>query len=456
MEALSRVGSSCVVAICVAPMLFLGSAFFLGMTERVTVCSQRALWQGQEEVKQGGCGGRAAQDGELVIFSCGLNESSLPVFTPPSPFEFTGKFKGVGLRMKSEIYQCFEKVNSRTINGTTYTEYEYSMQWTQSFQDERAWQNSKYDSDPKWLNNCGKQNQPWPEDLAADDTQVADSVDIGGYTLTQDWVDKIPLDKVVMVVQNESALPDGWETTATHYVYRDEDDDVFARVQFKGNDMERTVYTVLGEVNSNTMSDWTADDSWMCSGYTVGAMRSGVVSKDDFFTSLEGQTLAFTWVFRVLLFFAMWCACCMCFKPFEVVSSLVPFVGDFLSSSVNAVIACVTCPVACSCALGVIGVMWVAMRPLVGVPLLILFCCGISSVSAFLIYAEKNKKEEEEHGGDVDPEEGGGDDVPPEPVPEPVDPPAPEPESGAAESCQNEEAAVQPELDPETDVVTEV
>merc|ERR1719210_2025828 len=99
----------------------------------------RAITQGKDEVVQTGCE-HVTADGELVMFSCDLQSSGLPIFRGSADFTHL-QFQGIGLRTEAEILQCVEHTHTETREdrvggGTTeITTYTYHMEWRGDYLD---------------------------------------------------------------------------------------------------------------------------------------------------------------------------------------------------------------------------------------------------------------------------------------------------------------------------------
>jgi len=57
----------------------------------------------------------------------------------------------------------------------------------------------------------------------------------------------------------------------------------------------------------------------------------------------------------------------------------------------SVIIACVTCPLACACGVGVAGAVWVVMRPKVGLVMLAFFLLVFGGAAYLKWYAQKHK-----------------------------------------------------------------
>lgn len=395
----SRLLNSIICAVCIAPILVIISVFLLGFNERRAVCEARAFAAGEEAVKQVGCNGAASANGELVLFSCDLSREGLENLTfTGTDFEDVLGFQGTGLQAVSEMYQCVETESSETtkdsVGGgkTTVKTYTYSKEWRSSRVDSGAFAKKGSQS---FQDNCGTENPEWPVEVPRSQTKYAAEVRTGDFVIRSPLVSQVPLTARVLA----SSPPADWTLSAGRYESNkwEEANGIGAvRVSFKGTDWSSPKVTVLGE---NTLVDgegfigaWTAPDSWMCSGVQLGSLISGVASKSQFFDSLESGSHAITVLLRLLGFLLIWFALSRLAGPLEVAADCIPCVGPFLGDSIAAIACCVTCPPACACALGVIGVVWVFMRPLVGIPLMLIFLVTVGAYAYFVSQQREKKR----------------------------------------------------------------
>lgn len=397
----SRLCNSILMAICVAPIVLIVCCVVLGWNEQRAVCDSRAIIQGENEVINVGCGAGSAGSGDLVMFQCDLKQEDLPQLTAGGDFaNHIPNEKVVGLKTVSEMLQCVETVQSKTQKDstgggtTTVKTYTYSVEWRSSPVDSSGFKTTT----ASWQSNCGAPNPQWPSGLPLSSTAWVPKAKVGEYIVPQSFLRGVPLTRPLTSIN----VP-GWTLSSNTYFRSLNAQNGIGdmRASFAGNDWNSPEMTVLGLNTEGTIGQWSADDSWMCSGFTVGTLRAGVVSKEDLFAALRGEASATTWILRVVFLLLMWCGFSMLFKPLEVAADCIPCIGPCLGDSVSAITCCISLPMACACGMGVIGFMWVFMRPLVGVPLILIFCCTFGAAIGFKVYTSQNKK-----GGDADPEAG--------------------------------------------------
>jgi len=217
---------------------------------------------------------------------------------------------------------------------------------------------------------------------------------VGAFTVPQSFLRGISLNEPLLA----SSTPAGWgnESNGVYTWTTSEANQIGSvEVKFYGNDWSRPQVTVLGQNARGSVGRWTASDSWMCSGFTLGTLREGIHTIDELFAALKAEAHFITIFLRILGVVIMWMGFAMLFKPLEIAADCIPFVGPYLGDGVSCITGCITCPMAFCCGTGIIGFMWVFMRPLVGGPLLALWCCSCAlGPGLFYKYQQdKNKKD---------------------------------------------------------------
>mmetsp|Transcript_68103 Transcript_68103/g.197368 ORF Transcript_68103/g.197368 Transcript_68103/m.197368 type:complete len:507 (+) Transcript_68103:67-1587(+) len=427
----SRLCGSILCCLVAAPLLIIGGAFCAGFNEKNYLCNDRAINEGFDVVVEvTSCGDAGAGSGSLVHFSCDLDLDESSKEFKPWPKE-DDVYTGFGLKTEVEVYQCVE--NKRSTSETkaggkkqTVTTYTYEKAWRSSYIDSSKFK--KKDTD-EWRKGCGMENPPWPDDLPAGGTSRADSAKIGAYVVSGSYLTAIELKTRITdipapsgwVIDDDryyrsaagasmtptatsapaaamanttvapSTIPSASASSATPQVGD-------ARVAFYSNDPNALTYTVLGENKAGAIGKWTASDSWGCSGFTLGSMRKGTVSAKDFQDSLEAGNTFVLYFLRILAFALIWFGLSRCAGPCEVVAECVPFIGGYLGDAVECIACAVTCCPALACCFGVASIVYVAMRPMLGIPMMLFF---LITAGAFAFW--KFKKEKKKAQGSNDP-----------------------------------------------------
>lgn len=174
------------------------------------------------------------------------------------------------------------------------------------------------------------------------------------------------------------------------------------RLSFKTNSWaeSETLYTVLGLNNAETMADWMAPSSWLCSGSPLSDVRPGKFTKDELFKKLASENTGVTWACRIVGFILLWLSCMCLLGPLNVAADMVPYVGPYIGNVVEKIICCITFPPAACLCIGICSIVWVAMRPAAGTVLLLAFLCasGCFIVSGWKAHDSRMQEKEEVRG----------------------------------------------------------
>lgn len=207
----------------------------------------------------------------------------------------------------------------------------------------------------------------------------------------------MPLSKPAPVPQ--ASVPQGWaidgEVLTTKKKVSDLSSDFKigeVRVGMYTNDHDSPTFTILGKNNAGTIGTWTSSDTWLCSGESVSHMSAGKVDKAQLFSSKKGAANALTWFLRFMCFACMWFACSRFAAPLGVVADCIPCIGPMLGDMVDAIACCVACAPACACSMMVGSIVWVAMRPVWGALMMVIFCAIVAGGVAFKMQANKAKE----------------------------------------------------------------
>mmetsp|Transcript_104405 Transcript_104405/g.196550 ORF Transcript_104405/g.196550 Transcript_104405/m.196550 type:complete len:507 (-) Transcript_104405:167-1687(-) len=396
-----RLFNNILCAMCGTPCLLLIAMILLGWNEKRFVCDQNAIVTGQDVTKEVGCDSATAGDGELVLFSCDLKTTGLTQYTNLGDFNTAlSAYRGTGLDIDAEMLQCVENVASQTkkdnVGGgtTTIKTYTYTTEWRSQRVDSNAFHKKNSGS---FNQNCNSENPQWPSGVPQSQKIYKDTAKVGAFSISKTFVEEIALTAPVQGTNSAT----GWTLSGTtyssdkHKVFGNVHNIGSMRVNFKGTDWSNPKHTVLGENKKGTIGKWTAPDSWLCSGYTLSKVRAGTVDIDTLFKDMADANQGVTWVIRFLGFLLAWCAFSLLAGPLEVIADCIPCIGPFLGDSIAAIACCVSCPPGCACAMVVIAIVWVAMRPAVGGALIVVFLCTMCAFVGFKAYSKNAKVDSE-------------------------------------------------------------
>ncbi|CAE7685147.1 unnamed protein product, partial [Symbiodinium sp. CCMP2456] len=394
---LQRALSSVLCAVCGFPIVLIGGCILLGWNEKRDVCEQAAILSGQDAYKQVGCTDASQEAGNLVFFTCDLDQSSITpgLYQNLNAGDFSNllsSYVGTGVKVEAEMDVCVEKSNTEkdSVGGGTTTVYSYERAWRSEPVDSSAFRDQS-----KARSQCGGLNPTWPAQVPRTGSYYAPSALAGVWSLTPQLLGSVPLSTPIT-----GSTPAGWSLISNSYEtsrYRLGTSMApgAMRVKLFGTDWTSAAkVTVLGKNANPTIETWTAPDSWLCSGYTLLDLRTGTLTIEQVWEAMRAESSAMTWVLRVVGFVLCWVAFCLLAGPLEVAADCIPCIGPCLGDMIQAIACVVSCVPATACCLGVVGVVWVAMRPLIGIPLVLVF---VATMVAAIVWKTQFAKKGKTH-----------------------------------------------------------
>lgn len=382
-----------------APWCMLCSLIILGWNEKEAFCDSRVILQGKANVREVGCDAPTVSNGELTMFSCHIDPFGQTRSVGGTSSFASQTYTGICLNTVSAMYQCVEHQERTTKDGKQVVRYTYGKDWihhqlNSTFFLTRA---RNYSAWHKCSQDRAFNNPSWPADVPEHDvtTYVAKSVRMGAFTVTEPLVPRVPCNKDFFIYP----APAGWNvSTESGNQYRgpqekgtlqheglkfspDTEKTVGdMRLGFKTNswEPEATLYTILGLNNGGSMGTWTAPSTWLCPDFRLHEVFPGKLTKEQLFEKLEKGRGGSTWAFRMLGFCLLWCSLVCLLGPLQVATDWMPFIGDCLGYVAEKVICVISCPPALCLCMGVMAIVWVALRPVLGIFLLIIFSFGMA------------------------------------------------------------------------------
>ena len=312
----------------------------------------------------------AAHEGRLVHVA-GLADTDAVLEDPV----FGVSVNAIHLRRVTEMYQWVEdeeKRKEKQLGGSekTVTTYTYEREWSDDFHDSSGFRHPEGHRNP-------------PEIRHPSTTQTASEVHLGGFRLSRELVRQMEGDTPI----TPPAAPAGahWRVEGSR-VYVPAVAGAPAGVEPQVGDLrirfeavEPAEVSIVALQRGPGVAAWTGSE-----GSTIEDLELGVVSAEQMFAALENENRLIAWLLRLAGFVMMAIGLGMIFAPIAVAADVVPFLGDMLR------FGAAVCAMVVSAALSLvtIAVGWVAYRPLVGVPLLVL---GIAALAA-LLWAGRSRR----------------------------------------------------------------
>ena len=146
------------------------------------------------------------------------------------------------------------------------------------------------------------------------------------------------------------------------------------RVSFES--VKPAEYTIIAGQSAGAFTDFKAAQK------IVFVVQKGNVTKEKVFSDMESANTMLTWVLRAVGFFCMFIGVTMVLKPLSVLADVLPFVGGIVEFGASLIGLLVALP----CTFFIIGIAWVAHRPILGISLLV-----VGGVACFFLFTKLRK-----------------------------------------------------------------
>lgn len=387
------------------------SLFMVGWNENHYVCEQKRIMFASSHATDVQCDSSGLND-EFVFFSCPLDTASFRTFTAEDFLDGSSKFyqdnqlalKGVQFssvsgRMVAEISQCKKSCSEKTVTKHGHNEKvtvcTYAMEWATEVLPVIS------NPSPNAQKSCPgvelyQELQGIPDGVLGSHGEYAEEVKTAvtdkaePFVLNTGLVGQLSPDEaavsdvLVPAVSASGGGPPASKCTQESPAVG------CMRLRFTMNNAKAvSVFTRVEDNGETTTQD--TPSSWGCPGKPWQALMEGSVSKDDAIASLNSANAALVIVLRIVFCVLAWVSVYCILSPlaaiaetFGGIANMIPCIGGYLENLiegvVDSVLCCISCSVGLSCALFVMGVVWLFMRPLWGAGLLlacaVLCACG--------------------------------------------------------------------------------
>ncbi|MFP4497024.1 MAG: TMEM43 family protein [Vulcanimicrobiota bacterium] len=316
-----------------------------------------------------------ANDGKLIQFTgMAVTEEMLedPVFM----------IRENVLKLKREVltYQWKEITSKKTTKkvggGTeTVTDYRYELGWHKGIINSRNFKEPKGHENPERA-------------LYEPQTFVANNITVGQYQLSPALVNSISNYQPYHV-------PDGAERDLPTRDLRDNvyaidgifydgeniDDPLVGDTKISFDVVKPSTVSILAQQQGDQLVGYKTD-----AGTTIQRLSLGALSAEQMFEQAEQENTMMLWILRIVGLFMMFGGLMLVVNPMVVLADVVPFFGRIVGAGVGMFAFLI--------ALGfsfiTIAVAWVAVRPVLGIAMLII---GIGSVVAFFVLSKGKGKQ---------------------------------------------------------------
>lgn len=375
--------------------MLLGSLALLGWNEFNFVRNVKILDTVKKSVIDVGCGPLDVNMGKPIWTSCSVTKTydfapTLPNLSPLVPL-FTSSLKGARFTSQSQIYQWTEDKSCTTHGDTKECKYSYQQQWVSQLVDsstfycvQRAYASGCPNVNPNTFHNVGSIPSVLNLQVAAPQYTIAIGESAGkSFALNQELTSSLQLNSiglkqgslgVISGLSNLQASTSDSGLRLSAIPGRDTVGDVRTTFQLAEVTTD-TWLSVIGQQARNPSTDGAAFleawDTGMKGTFSkVNWVEKGHVSESSMLNDKRQGNSSTTILLRVGGFLLMFVGLLLFTHPLAVVPEVLPCIGGFLGELVGCAL-CVLCFfISLGLSLLVIGLAWVAARPLIGAALL--------------------------------------------------------------------------------------
>ena len=142
-------------------------------------------------------------------------------------------------------------------------------------------------------------------------------------------------------------------------------------------------------------------------------IERGVYTAEEMFVQAENDNTATAWILRIVGFFLMVFSILLILQPLATIVDIVPFVGDFIQSSMeNCLFPMIAVIIALPTCLFVIALAWLAYRPAIAIPIMLISLCFIVFFY-WKIHIKKQEQNNSTNGNDDTDENADADPIKP-------------------------------------------
>jgi hypothetical protein len=286
----------------------------------------------------------------------------------------------IKLRREVQMYQWVEDQDTETVQkvggGTeTRTTYTYSKEWASTYNDSGGFKEP-----------TGHQNPPMDFE---DETQVAETVRVGAFTLSPGLVGSIsgatPLavETVPTLDGRTARLENGGLYIGAGSPQSPQVGDY--RVSFEV--VRPDTVSIIAQQSGATLHPYQTK-----AGDALEMLEMGTASADEMFEAAQQANTVLTWVLRLVGLIIMSAAIGALFKPFVVMADVIPFLGDLVGLGLGLV----SFAIGLTLSLVIIGIGWIAARPVLGIALLVVAAAIIGAAVFFGMQMRKKREAEGE------------------------------------------------------------
>ncbi len=350
----SRIGNA-IAGVLVGIILFVAAFPLLTWNEGRAIKREKTLQEGSKSVVSIAPSPIVtANEGKLVH----ITGDATPDNAPMDPV-FGISAPAIKLHRNVEMYQWTESKKDETkqkLGGgeETVTTYSYSKDWSSSLVDSSSFQKQEGHENPAELPVQSK-------------TFQTDRVTVGAFTLPESLIAKIddyqPL-PVTAHTEASTALGDSVKlANEGFYIGANPSQPAIGDVRVRFEVVNAGTVSIVARQVQDTFEPYQ-----IAKLGEIELLQIGTFSAENMFATETQNNAMLTWLLRLAGFVAMFIGLVLIAKPLSVIGSVIPFVGDVLGAGFGMIAFVIALPLT----LATISIAWIAFRPLIGIPVLIL------------------------------------------------------------------------------------
>lgn len=277
--------------------------------------------------------------------------------------QFGIETNAIRLRWIAEIYQWKQNERTRTekkVGGgeRRITEYTYEKIWSDDKINSSNFKESGHDNTGRKIYDSG--------------SSQAKNVTLGAFKLPDALISKISSSQAFACAQKPAGDENGSISGGEFYTGDPGNPSI-------GDEKVRFTITLPGDVSvmavqtGDSFSAYTAE-----SGKTKFLLSVGMITAEQMVKQEEQKAMMLRWLLRGGGLLAMFIGFCVIMGPLSVLADVIPFIGNLVGGATAIVSLLITMCVGSI----VIAISWVAFRPMVGIPLLVLAAAAIAALIA--------------------------------------------------------------------------
>ena len=292
----------------------------------------------------------SANNGKLVHITgetAAAGPAEDPIFGVSAPV--------IKLLRNVEMYQWKEDQKSETqkkLGGGEETVTTYSYQ--------KTWSSSLIDSG-EFHKEDGHQN---PGEMpVSTETFIADDVTVGDYSLPDSLTDLIG-NYQAFPVKNKPDLDEPIQVVnGGYFIGKNPKEPVIGDLRINFEVAKPGPVSIVAAQNGRTFEEYEVKGLG-----SIELLEDGTHNADSMFATAQQTNTVITWLLRLGGFFLMFIGIALITKPISVFADVIPFLGNIAEFGLGLMGLLIAVPLS----LTTIALAWLAYRPLIGVPLLLL------------------------------------------------------------------------------------